>query len=214
MTAPGLGKQNFRRTGIFPPEGASHPPHPSGYPGTPKTPLAPHPPDDRGRTAIAPSQGCACHRPATLGISRRNGCPKRLGGRTFDLIAVLAFPVGRSKSAPCVVYPVTAITSPSGRAPLDQVEAGVELAHRWAEGLQRGRWKSLGDIARIHEVSVARVSQLLPLSHFTVPNLMAAARSMKRPSLRKLIVWARQHTNEGDDTRLIPGPRVPSDRLR
>lgn len=214
MTAPGLGKQNFRRTGIFPPRGAFAPHHPSGNPGTPGMPLAPAPPDARGRASTAHLHGCVCHRPATSGRSRRNGCPHRLGGRTFDLIAVLAFPVGRSKSAPCVVYPVTAITSPSGRAPLDQVEAGVELAHRWAEGLQNGRWKSLGDIARIHEVSVARVSQLLPLSHFTVPNLMAAARSMKRPSLRKLIVWARQHTNKGDDTRLIPGPRVPSDRLR
>ncbi len=122
---------------------------------------------------------------------KKIGCPQRLGGRTFDLIAVLAFPVGRSKSAPSVVYPVAAITSPSGRAPLNQVEAGVELAHRWAEGLKRGRWKTLADVAQAHRVSVARVSQLLPLGQIPAEELRQVARSLRRPSLRKLIAWVR-----------------------
>ena len=103
---------------------------------------------------------------------------------------------------------------PDESSPLKRIEAGIDLAYRWADGLQRGRWKTLADVAQAHGVSVARVSQLLPLGRFASEELMRVARSMKRPSLRKLIVWARQHTNEGNDTNLIPGTRVPSDRLR
>lgn len=125
------------------------------------------------------------------------GCPKRLGGRTFDLIAVLAFPVGRSKSEPCVVYPaIAAEASAEKPSPMKQVEAAVELVHRWAEGLQQGRWRSLREVSRDHEVSVARVSQLLPLSLVSMRDHMAVAQDMKRPSLRKLIGWARQQTRQ------------------
>lgn len=81
---------------------------------------------------------------------------------------------------------------PDESSPLKRIEAGIDLAHRWADGLQRGRWKTLADVAQAHGVSVARVSQLRPLGRIPVEELMQAARSLRNPSLRKLINWARQ----------------------
>lgn len=81
---------------------------------------------------------------------------------------------------------------PDESSPLNRIEAGIDLAHRWADGLQRGRWKTLADVAQAHGVSVARVSQLLPLGQIPAEELRPLARSLQRPSLRKLIDWARQ----------------------
>ena len=81
---------------------------------------------------------------------------------------------------------------PDESSPLKRIEAGIDLAHRWADGLEGGRWKTLADVAQAHGVSVARVSQLLPVGQIPAEELMRVARSLTRPSLRRLIVWARQ----------------------
>ena len=157
-----------------------------------------------GKSSWIPRSGTHC-----LPTESRDQ-PSRLLGRYFDLREKwLPATTGRAnlrpnrrprfsgraiEGEPSVVYPPSAPAAArdEGCSQLKQVEAAIELAHRWAEGLRKGRWKTLRDVAQAQGVSIARISQLLSLSLFSVPDSMAAAQSMKRPSLRKLIAWARR----------------------
>lgn len=116
-----------------------------------------------------------------------------MGGRTFDLIAVLAFPVGRSKAAPSVVYPASAVEAPTAeRSAMKQVEAGVRLAHSWVEGLKNGRWNTLAEVACAHGISTARISQLLPLGEISAVEAMriTPAAERGRPLGADAVIWA------------------------
>jgi hypothetical protein len=111
---------------------------------------------------------------------------------------VLEFPVGRSKAVPTVVVPAANPTTLEGTGPREEVEQAVRLAHRWAEALRDGTVRTLGEIARAHDSSVARVSQLLALSRVPVAVLLAKAARLWRPSLRALIRSAKRRGRLGE----------------
>lgn len=133
--------------------------------------------------------GEAQHPTKTLGFI---GCLKQRGGRTFDLITVMAFPFGRSDQKPRILFPRLACTPIAGGAsPRCELLATVDRPKKWADQLRSGEVHSLGDIATKEGLSIPRVSQLLPLANLT-PAQIDHIRSRKRPSIRKLIDLARR----------------------
>ena len=90
-----------------------------------------------------------------------------------------------------VIYPANHTPAQVVPAHSHRTEDVICAVHSWSEGLKLGRWKSLSEIAHIHKVSVARVSQLMPLAALPMQTLREQLAHMRRPSLRRLLSWAR-----------------------
>ena len=103
----------------------------------------------------------------------------------------MGFPVGRSHQKPRILFPGPELnfdlepTNSTG-----EIMAAITRAKQWADQLQSGEALTLRDIARKEGLSVARISQLLPLARLK-PAQIKQVQSGRRPSLRKLIQCAR-----------------------
>lgn len=76
---------------------------------------------------------------------------------------------------------------PEGYDPAERILCEVHKVRGWANDLRSGRVVGLKVIAIREDVSVARVSQLLPLAQLSTEQLAACLKSLRRVSLRALI---------------------------